>query len=251
MKIKPSEKHGYSPPDLPGSFPMNDEFPIMQKKCFTHILLCFFWWINALLLSAVVPPCFAEDLQTPTSHEPVTDVPLSGLIRLTEEEQAWLAEHPVIRVGESSAFEPQLIKRSDGSFAGIVPEFYRLLAERLGIRFQIIDDKWSEILRRASKGEIDVVALMNRKVAREKGLLTVTPCYSMLPTVFAPKNSRLNFTKDEDLEGLRIAYFKDIVFLQRYFDERKDRIETIAADTPLDTFTLLLRNKADVAVGFN
>ncbi|WLE99011.1 MAG: transporter substrate-binding domain-containing protein [Candidatus Electrothrix communis] len=208
--------------------------------------------ITALILCICISPsCFAENRNTQGAPDLGVAEQVSELIGLTEDEQAWLADHPVIRVGESSEFEPQLIKRADGSFTGIVPEFYRLLEKRLGIRFKIIDDAWSGIIRRASEGKIDVVSLMNRQLAQEMGLLTVKPCYNMLPTVFAKKNSRLKFTKDEDLEGLRVAYFKDIVFLQRYFDERKERIEAISADTPLDAFTLLLRNKADVAVGFN
>ncbi len=223
----------------------------MLKDFLGHSLSRVFRRITALILCSCISPCYAENRHTQGAPDLGVAEQVSGLIGLTEEEQAWLADHPVIRVGESSEFEPQLIKRADGSFAGIVPEFYRLLEKRLGIRFKIIDDAWSGIIRRASEGEIDVVSLMNRQLAQEMGLLTVNACYGTLPTVFAKKNSRLKFTKDEDLAGLRVAYFKDIVFLQRYFDERKEQIEAISADTPLDAFTLLLWNKADVAVGFN
>jgi len=41
-------------------------------------------------------------------------------IKLTLEEKAWLANHPVIRVGESSQHPPLLIQREDGKLEGVV-----------------------------------------------------------------------------------------------------------------------------------
>ena len=162
----------------------------MLKDFPGHSLSRVFCRITALILCICISPsCFAENRNTQGAPDLGVAEQVSELIGLTEDEQAWLADHPVIRVGESSEFEPQLIKRADGSFTGIVPEFYRLLEKRLGIRFKIIDDAWSGIIRRASEWKIDVVSLMNRQLAQEMGLLTVKPCYNMLPTVFAKKTA--------------------------------------------------------------
>ncbi|MCK4789982.1 MAG: transporter substrate-binding domain-containing protein, partial [Desulfobacteraceae bacterium] len=175
----------------------------------------------------------------------------SQQIQLTTEEQAWLDAHPVIRIGSSSEFEPDLIRKPDGSFTGISPDFYRMLEKRLGIRFEIVDDKWSKILRHVAAKEIDIVDLMNKTTAEEMGLLTIKAPYDFLVTAYARKDRRFEIARDEDIEGLRVAYFKDIVFLQKHFDHLQDRIEVIEADSPLGALKLLLDNKADVMVGFS
>ena len=67
----------------------------------------------------------------------ITVLSYGAEIELTSEEREWLKNNPVITVGESSKIEPVLIKDSDGKFAGLVPDFYKILEKRLGVRFKI------------------------------------------------------------------------------------------------------------------
>ena len=92
MKKRPPDQHGGSPPALPGFFPVKDKLSVMQGKGFPPILLRFFCRITILLLFAGPPSCFAEDRNTPTPPDPAAAEQVSGLINLTEEEQAWLVE---------------------------------------------------------------------------------------------------------------------------------------------------------------
>lgn len=172
-------------------------------------------------------------------------------ITLTDEERAWLADHPIIRVGESSEFEPELIKGSDGSLTGITPDLYKLLGQKLGVQFEIVDDSWPEIIRRAAEKDIDLVALMNKTVATNRGLITIDSPIDFLVTAFARKDRQFEIVNDKDLEALRVAYFKEIVFIREYFQTRKDRITRIEADSPFDAIKMILHNKADVMIGFN
>ena len=170
---------------------------------------------------------------------------------ITQEEKEWIDTHPVIRVGHSSQFEPMYIKDDSGLITGIVPEYYKLVSERLGVTFEFVDDNWPDIIRRTQQKEIDVVAQMNETVAREKGLLTINIPFVNLVTVFSKKDRPLEITTDEELNGLRVAYFKKIIFLDRYFENRSDQIEIVKADSPLDAFKAVLQNRADVMIGFN
>jgi len=170
---------------------------------------------------------------------------------LTSSEQAWLEDHPVIRVGHSSRFEPLFIKDPDGSVTGILPDLYQLAGERLGVKMEFVDDSWLEIHRRAKALEIDIVGQMNAIAANEMGFLTTDEPYINLVTVFARKDRNFEVTSDEDLRGLRVAYYQDTIFLDKYFESRRDHITLVKTSSPLDAFKLVLAGTADVTVGFN
>jgi len=172
-------------------------------------------------------------------------------VQLSGEEMTWLKEHPVISVGHSSKHEPILIKRSDDLMVGILPDFFKLAGERLGVTFKIIDDEWHEVIRRTCENEIDIVGQMNRPIALEKGLIAVDSPFVNLVTVFARKDRKFEIRSDTDLNGKRVAYFKKIIFLDQYFNEHGDKIERVEAESPFDAFKNVLEKRADVAVGFN
>ncbi len=170
---------------------------------------------------------------------------------LTKEEKAWLAKHPVIRLGGSSKFEPIIIKGPDGSFTGMIPDYYKLIEERLGIQFEFIDDNWLEIHQRIIKKEIDAIGIMNKKTAKDLGLLTFENPFQHLAVAFAKKQRQFELNSDQDLSGLRVAYYKDIILFNRYFAKHSDQIEVVPADSPLDALKLVLQDKADVMIGLN
>ena len=172
-------------------------------------------------------------------------------VDLTPAEKAWLSDHPVIRVGGSSQFEPAFILNPDGTHMGIYPDLYDLMGTRLGVRFEIVDDKWPEVLRRAKAGEVDMVNRMAKPVAERMGFLTAQSAFDFLVTAYAKKDRSFNLTRDEDIEGLRVAYTRGVVFLEKYFESMEGRIEAIPVDNALDGFKAVLGNKADVAVGWN
>jgi two-component system, NarL family, sensor histidine kinase EvgS len=199
----------------------------------SHFL--FFILIMSLLLSTPLPVWAKE----------------APRIELSPEEKTWLSDHPVIRVGGSSQFEPAFILNPDGTHTGIYPDLYDLMGTRLGVRFEIVDDKWPEVLRRAKAGDVHMVNRMAKPVAERMGFLTAQSAFEFLVTAYAKKDRAFNLTRDEDLEGLRVAYTRGVVFLEKYFESMEGRIEAIPVDNALDGFKAVLGNKADVAVGWN
>ena len=171
-------------------------------------------------------------------------------IALTKEEEAWLEKHPIIKVGHSSKFEPMFIKGPSGQIVGMLPDFYKLIEDRLGVQFEFIDAPWPEIQRRAREKEIDIVGQMNGKVARNMGLQTTTAPFINLVMSFSKKDRTFELNDDQDLNGLRVAYDKSKRFLDKYFESSSDNIELVKTDSPLNALKLVLEDKADVMVGF-
>ncbi len=173
------------------------------------------------------------------------------LINLTESEQAWLKEHPVIRLGESTDHAPFLVQTETGELQGIIVDYYKIVASRLGIRFEFVNDDWGKILQKAVKKEIDGVAYMARIAADQLGLHGTRSSMNVFATVFGLKEKGPDINGLADLKGLKVAYFKDVVFLREYLNQHAEEIEIIEADNPLQAMQYVVEGKADVMLGLN
>ena len=85
--------------------------------------------------------------------------PVEPLLPLSEEERAWLAQHPRIVLGISDQFQPGIFIDPDGSRSGLIVDYFRLLNRQLGNRLELhIESNWQVITEKARRGEIDGLA---------------------------------------------------------------------------------------------
>ncbi len=61
----------------------------------------------------------------------------AAALELTEEEEKWLSDHPVIRVGVDPAWPPYEFIDEQGIYRGIGADYLALLSEKLGVHFQV------------------------------------------------------------------------------------------------------------------
>jgi hypothetical protein len=59
------------------------------------------------------------------------------MVPLTPKEQAWLAEHPEIVLGTTTEYTPVVIKRADGTHAGMLVDVYEEVNRRLYTRIRL------------------------------------------------------------------------------------------------------------------
>lgn len=108
------------------------------------------------LIAAVAATLFAACVTSAAAQQN------SSILSLTDKEQVWLREHPVVRVASDRAYAPFEFVDEDNVFKGMGMEYINEIGERLGIDYAII---W-KILATAF-----VVAMIfiygNRKLARE------------------------------------------------------------------------------------
>jgi len=172
-------------------------------------------------------------------------------LKLTPEEKDWILKHPTITMAEDVHFQPLMLQSSNGTFRGIIPDLYDIIGQKLGINFIYKTHKWNDILQKVQEKKIDVVASMNRNTAIEKGLIPIESPFDHHVIVFAKKNRDINISKDDDIKGLRIAYFGDIVFLDKYLTKMKNEVFLIKTKSPLSAFKEVLDGNADVMIGLN
>ena len=129
----------------------------------------------------------------------------STLIDLNFHEQAWLREHPVIRLAPDPNFAPFEWFNQHGDYNGITSDYVLLLQELLGVQFEIIrGSSWQDILAKVRNGEVDVLSAIIRTAEREQYLTFTKPYFVAKRGLFS--NRGLSGIEGlEDLAGYKIA----------------------------------------------
>ncbi|MGI9455882.1 MAG: response regulator [Aeoliella sp.] len=124
---------------------------------------------------------------------------------LTADQQEWLAEHPVIRIAHDPDYPPLEFVDEAGTYRGISADYFALIEERLGIRFDIIKaDNWDEVLRMARDREVDLVTLATSTEDRQAYLRFTKP-YVSFPAVIIVRQDIPGEMRIADLKGMRVG----------------------------------------------
>ena len=129
------------------------------------------------------------------------DVPGEDFRRgLTTEERAWLAEHPVIRLGVDPGFAPFEFLDRTGRYHGMAADYIQLLEKRVGIKAEVAKKlTWTEAHAKAVKRELDVLPCVGITEERKRHFL-YSNAYLAFPRVIVTKSgSPINAL--EDLKG--------------------------------------------------
>ncbi|MCK5098376.1 MAG: transporter substrate-binding domain-containing protein, partial [Desulfobacteraceae bacterium] len=75
---------------------------------------------------------------------------------LTMEEQAWIKQHPVIRVSSELNWPP-INFVGNGVPSGFSVDYIKLVAEKIGIQLEFISGNWSDLLQKSYDKELDLM----------------------------------------------------------------------------------------------
>lgn len=121
----------------------------------------------------------------------------SAALSLDEAERAWVAAHPVLRVGvERTGWPPFDVLDEQGRHRGLSGDYLALLAERIGVRLEpVLLDDWDAALKALRERRVDILPSVAQTPERE-AYMAFTRSYLV--------SSSLIFTR-EDVEVQRIA----------------------------------------------
>jgi ABC-type amino acid transport substrate-binding protein len=129
-------------------------------------------------------------------------------IALSESERQWVLEHPVIRLGVDPAWPPFDFIDRQGVHRGMAADFLQLLAQRLGISVEMIEDiGWNQALEQARDRSIDLVSLSHGTPERLE-YLTYTDVVTSVPWSIVTQKDYKEIDGLNDLAGLEIALVK-------------------------------------------
>jgi PAS domain S-box-containing protein len=161
-------------------------------------------------------------------------------LRLTKEERAWLSEHPVIRVSNEPDYPP-FDFRIDGKPAGYSIDLVKLLAERLGIRLEFVQDSWGNLLKKAENREVDLVHSIFKFPEERERYLEFTQPYKEVFNVIVTRDDVTGIRELDDLKNHRVALVKG--------DSLVDIVKRAVPDIQIVYFDNYVEALKSVAVG--
>ncbi|MGR9054100.1 MAG: diguanylate cyclase domain-containing protein, partial [Gammaproteobacteria bacterium] len=170
-------------------------------------------------------------------------------IALTDEEKAWLQQHPILRVGIDRDFAPYEWVDENGRYTGMTADYVRLIEQRLGVRFDIIKDKsWPEILKMAERGGLDMITDIVKTPDRERYLYFTKP-YFRHPIVIITSNTSGYIGHLDNLKNKTVAVERGY-FMQEMLGRDFPRVHVIPFDGVREALRNTVEGKVDAYVGY-
>lgn len=189
-------------------------------------------------------------------NKPLTEANLAGFVygkqlntlNLTAQERAWLAAHPVIRVGIDRDFPPYEWVDGKGHYVGLAADYMKLLEAKLGVHFKIINDRsWADILNTARRGELDMLAFAVKTPERSRYLAFTEP-YKSAPAIIIDAGRGDLVDNLEHLAGKRVAV-ENGYFMNEMLKKDYPAIKLVMANSVRHALSLVMEGQADAYVG--
>ncbi len=169
-------------------------------------------------------------------------------LSLTAEEQDWLDQHPVIRVGIDRNFAPFEWLDENQKYLGMSADYIYMLEEILGVKFDIIKNKsWQQTLDMAKNNELDMLANANETLEREHYLYFTEP-YIESPIIIINDGKNGFVGNLENLEGKTVA-IETGYFMQDILARQYPQIYLIPTSNEVEALRLLDKGKAVAYIG--
>lgn len=163
-------------------------------------------------------------------------------IKLSDEERAWLKQHPVIRVSSEPDWPPFDFV-SAGKPTGFAIDYLRLLAEKLPVQLQFITAGWAELMGKFKAGEIDVLHPLSFSKNRAEFIHFTKPFFS-LSRVAVVREGEEKIKRVDQLYGKTLASGKGWSFTT-YVREAHPEINLLIVDSALEGLKAVQFGEAD------
>lgn len=166
---------------------------------------------------------------------------------LTQQEQQWLKEHPVIRIAALRDWPPFEYVDSKGEYVGIHADLIRMLADRVGFELELVHGPWDELERMLWAGQVDMCPGIVRTPERDEHLLYTGWVFNV-PNAIVMHVDAEPCRSLEDLRGKRVAVeasYSTESYLRRHFPD----VELHMVENTLDALMAVSQKSADAYVG--
>lgn len=169
-------------------------------------------------------------------------------LALSLEEQQWLDDHPIIKLGVDKGFAPHEWINDKGDYVGYVADYMKLLESRLDIKFEVVKGKsWPTILKMAESGSIDMISALIKSTERQK-YLDFTTSYIHYPVVIVIHASQAYVGTLDNLYSKHIA-IKQGYYLNEMLRREHPEISIISVDSTKKGLQQVVEEKAFAYIG--
>jgi len=167
---------------------------------------------------------------------------------LTGAEQAWVSDHPVLKLGVDPSWPPFDYIDENGNHQGLSADVLAILSDRLGITFQLVPDlSWPKVLIQAQERKLDIISICAETPERSKYLSFSNPIATM-PFVIVTNDYFRSITGMEDLLYDKIGMAKGyaIVDISR---KAYPKMKITEVKTPLAGLQAVIAGRVNAYVG--
>ncbi len=168
-------------------------------------------------------------------------------ISLTDQEQAWIKEHPEVTLGGGISFEPFIMYNDDGKVSGYDADILKLISERTGLKISVELDQWNKILNRAKKRELDGLTSAIQTKERAPFYNKSKQYLSYTSLIIVKKGNPAGIHSIEDISGKRVALQKGNASKEILLAEGK-KVEFVYFDTIHELIKAVVSGKADFTI---
>ncbi len=145
-------------------------------------------------------------------------------LNLTDIEQKYLNDHPVIKIGNDTDWAPFEYINDKGEYSGFSADYIKIIGQTLNIQFEFLKDTpWSEVLNKVKLGKVDILSSASITEER-KEYLNFTKPYLSFTNVLLAKDDKHYITDFNQLNNKTIAVVKDYA-IQKYLQNNFPNIK--------------------------
>ncbi|WP_460141159.1 transporter substrate-binding domain-containing protein [Pseudomonas sp. S2_E01] len=168
-------------------------------------------------------------------------------LQLTDAEEQWLTQHPVVRVVVNEAFAPLTFFDRDGNFRGVTADLLELIRLRTGLRFDILRSRNDdEMIEQVRHHKAEMIAALLPSTERETQLNFTRP-YLQNSFVLLTRKADDSPANLQQLEGKRLTIAQGHPLLD-FLRSEYPQIKLIETPDTFSAVELLADGKAEGAV---
>ena len=171
--------------------------------------------------------------------------PSAAILGLTAEEEAWLAEHPVIRVAYDPGWFPIEYADEHGQISGTTLHYMIKFEELIGADLQpVLTDNWTGALEVIRDRDADAMFMVTNTPERSEYMGFTSPHHTLETRLVAAEDRQMSL----DEPGLQVITIRDYE-IEYWLDENRPDVEYVSVDGFEEGLALLRQGEADAFAG--
>lgn len=168
-------------------------------------------------------------------------------LQLTQREERWIAQHPVVRVVVNEAYAPLTFFDAKGNFRGITADLLELVRLRTGLKFDVKrSPSLTDMQNQVSEGQADMIGALVSSDVREDRLSFSRP-YIDNSFVLVTRKDKGSPSYLEQMDGKRLAITQGSPMLD-WLRRKYPRVVPLEIDNPFQALDMLAVGRTEGAV---
>jgi len=168
-------------------------------------------------------------------------------IKFTQEERAYIEQHPVVVFGSDFSWPPYDFVNSQKKHDGIAADYIKLIEHYSGLTINVKTDIWAKTLAAMKDGKLDGLSCAVKTPQREEYLL-FSSIYLSMPLAVIAQNSRKDINTLADLRGKVVALNKGS-YLHEWLQKNHKEIRLYLTDSNDAALQAVTFGRADAYIG--